>query len=196
MVKEAITRTLNGIFIRQNKMKRRIVKILFVVFVIINIISCRNQKASNELSDFKSEIAEINESLGYNKSIVLRAHKEVWSSGNLEIVDELYSPNFVGHWVSGGDTGLEELKQIVTESRSVFPDLTENIIHTIAEQDLVVTHFISSGTFSGSMNGIPPNGKKVSRTEIAVHRIENGKIAEQWTVADLMTFLNQLGISL
>ena len=48
----------------------------------------------------------------------------------------------------------------------------------------------------GSLDGIPPTGKKGSRPEIAVHKIINGKIVEQWTVADLLSLLNQLGIQL
>ena len=75
-------------------------------------------------------------------------------------------------------------------------DLNEKIIHIVAEGDFVVTHFISSGTFKESMGNIPATGKRASNPEIAIHRIENGKIAEQWTVSDRLNMLTQLGIQL
>jgi len=176
--------------------KKNILKILLSVFLVSSIVSCQNQQASKDFEALKSQIEASKQKLEQNKSIVRRAHEEVWSNGNIAAIDELYTPDFVGHWVSGGDTGLDELKQMIQESRRTFPDLTEKIVHIVAENDLVVTHFITSGTFEGELNGLAPNGKKGSRPEIAVHRIENGKIAEQWTVADLMTLLNQLEISL
>lgn len=131
-----------------------------------------------------------------NKALVLRAHDEVWSKGDLTVIDELYAPDYTAHWVTGGDTDLEAFKNMIVETRTAFPDLTEEILHIVAEGDLVVTHFITSGTFEGELNGMQPTGKFGSRPEIAVHRIENGRIAEQWTVADLLSLLNQLGIEL
>jgi steroid delta-isomerase-like uncharacterized protein len=120
----------------------------------------------------------------------------VWSKGNLAVIDALYAPNYMAHWITGEDTDLDQFKKMIISTRKTFPDLKEEIVHLIAEGDLVVTHFISSGTMEGDMEGIPPTGKTGSRPEIAIHRIENGKIVEQWTVADLLSMLNQLGIKL
>jgi hypothetical protein len=39
--------------------------------------------------------------LSDNKSVVLRSEAELWSKGDLAVADELYSPNFVCHFVVG-----------------------------------------------------------------------------------------------
>jgi len=167
-------------------------------FSIVTIIffgtSCTNSNISDELAKVKTQLKLEQERLENNKLIVKKAHDLVWSKGKFELIDSLYSDDYIAHWVMGGDTDLKAFKTMLVETRNAFPDLEEKIVHIIAEGDLVVTHFESSGTLTGSLNGIEPTGKKGSRPEIAVHRIENGKIAEQWTVADLMTLLNQLEI--
>jgi len=157
---------------------------LIVGLFILTSYSCQNQYRIDA------------KKLELNKSVVLKAHEEVWSKGNIDLINELYSSDYVAHWINGGDTDLEGLKNMIIEARNTFPDLNEEIIHIVAEGDLVVTHFTSSGTFLGEMGGISPTGKKGLRPEIAVHRLENGKIVEQWTVADLLSMLNQLGIEL
>ena len=169
---------------------------LFFMIVLFCCTNCQNQNAISELEQIKTQVEHANQKLETNKSIVLRAHDEVWSQGNLNVIDDLYSQDYVAHWVNGGDTDLAEFKKMIIKNRTAFPDMKEEIIHIVAEGDFVVTHFISSGTFKGELDGIQPTGKKGSRPEIAIHRIENGKIAEQWTVADLLSLLNQLGIEL
>ncbi len=36
-----------------------------------------------------------------NKALVLRAHAEVWSGGDMAAADEIYAAEFVGHWTDG-----------------------------------------------------------------------------------------------
>ena len=163
---------------------------LCLVAVFCCAAGCSDRQRQDKLADLKAE----RELLEANKALVLRTHEEVWSKGDLTVIDELYSAEYVAHWADGGDTDREGLKTIVAEARAAFPDMTEDIVHIVAEGDLVVTHFISSGTFTGDLNGLQPSGKKVSRPEIAIHRIANGKIVEQWTVSDQLTLMKQLGL--
>ena len=154
---------------------------LILAIVFCFVAGCSNQEQQNEL-------------LETNKALVMRTHDEVWSRGNLDVIDELYSPEYVAHWTGGEDTDREGIKKMINEARDAFPDMTEVVVHIVAEGDIVVTHFISSGTFTGKMNGLKPTGKKMSRPEIAVHRIVDGKIVEQWTVSDQLTVMKQLGL--
>ena len=125
-----------------------------------------------------------------NKALVLRAHSEVWSGGDMEAANEIYAPEFVGHWTGRPDThGREEFIAFVTDARARFPNWNETVEQIVAEGDLVVTRFTSRGTFEGE----PSHGKDVTMTEIAVHRVVDGKIVEQWTVADILGMRQQLG---
>ncbi len=125
-----------------------------------------------------------------NKALVLRAHAEVWSGGDMAAADEIYAAEFVGHWTGRPDThGREEFKAFVTDARARFPNWNETVEQVVAEGNLVVTRFTSRGTFEGE----PSNGKEVTMPEIAIHRIVDGKIVEQWTVADILGMRQQLG---
>ncbi len=167
--------------------------ILPLALILYFTFSCQDKEAMAELEEFKAQAAVEEQ----NKEIVRRTHDEVWSNGNMEVIDELYGNDYVAHWTSGPDThGLDELREVIMEARTAFPDLKEEIEQIVAEGDLVVTRFSTGGTFKGNIMGISPSDKKVTRQEIAIHRIVNGKIVEQWTVADSLVLMQQLGMEL
>ena len=149
--------------------------ILPIVLVLCFVYGCQDKTAMAELEAMNAQ-AGIEEQ---NKEIVRRTHDEVWSNGNMEIIDELYNTDYVAHWTSGPDTqGLDELREAIIEARNAFPDLIEHIEQIVTEGDLVVTRFSCSGTFKGDSMGISPKDQKVTRQEIAIHRIVDGKIVE------------------
>lgn len=132
-----------------------------------------------------------------NKNIVRQTHEEVWSKGNMTLVDELYTPDYVGHWPAGADThGRNELRQRIITSRANYPDFTEDIEQIIAEGNLVVTRFRASGTFTGNIEGISLKNRGVTIQEITIYRIDKGKIAEQWTIANNLLLMQQLGFEM
>jgi len=125
-----------------------------------------------------------------NKALALRTHAEVWNGGDMAAADEIYAEEFVAHWTGRPDTyGRDEFKAFVTEGRAQFPNWNETVEQVIAEGDLVAVRFTSRGTFEGE----PSHGKEVTMKEIAIYRIVEGKIVEQWTVADILSMLQQLG---
>lgn len=131
-----------------------------------------------------------------NKELVLTMNHQVWNEGNLAVIEELYSPRFVRHFLPDGSEleGVEALREHVKEHREAFPDWKERIDHIVAEGDLVVLHFESSGTNTGSWLGNPPTGKKVRIHEFTILRIEDGRIAEQWLMPDIFSLRKQLGL--
>jgi predicted ester cyclase len=64
----------------------------------------------------------------------------------------------------------------------------------IAEGDKVMTRLSAYGTQTGELFGIPPTGKQIRMTAIAVHRIANGKIVEHWSELDNLGLMQQLGV--
>ena len=130
-----------------------------------------------------------------NKELVIRDNQEIWNKGNLEMLEEFYSVDFVHHFLpTGAETkGLEELRNHIRNHRQAFPDWAEEIKQIIAEGDLVVTHFLSTGTNTGIFMGNPPTGKKIHVNEMSIYRIADGKIVEQWLLPDLLSTNQQLG---
>jgi predicted SnoaL-like aldol condensation-catalyzing enzyme len=71
--------------------------------------------------------------LAENKAMVHRVAEEVFSEGNLDVVDELYAANFVQHGPDGEVNGPEGVKQVVTMYRTAFPDVHVTVEDLIAE---------------------------------------------------------------
>lgn len=131
-----------------------------------------------------------------NKKLVLTMNREVWNEGNLAVIEKFFSSDFVRHFLPDYSElkGIDALRERVKKHREAFPDWKENINHIVAENDLVVIQFESSGTNLGSWMGNPPTGKKVRINEFSMLRVKNGKIVEQWIMPDIFNLRKQLGL--
>lgn len=130
-----------------------------------------------------------------NKKLVLHWKDEIWTKRNLNIVDELYSPDYVGHIVGapGPIRGREALKQMLTVYFAAF-DIYLKSEFLIAEDDMVAVYDTVRFKHTGAFQGIPPTGKEATITSTDIYRIANGKIVEQWTEANLLSLMQQLGV--
>jgi steroid delta-isomerase-like uncharacterized protein len=128
-------------------------------------------------------------------TLILRHHDAVWSRGDLDAVDALYAPDFVGHHPGLPDwVGREGVKLVVRTTRVAFPDFHESVEDVVMEGDRVVTRFTASGTHLGTLAGIPATGRRLTMAEIAVFRIADGRIAEKWGIVDRLSMFQQLGV--
>lgn len=136
-------------------------------------------------------------SINQNKSIIRRALAEVFNSGNLEVVGELYDPDFVNHTspsMGPEIRGIEGVKANVALWHAAFPDLRVTLDAEVAEGDLVVSRWTARGTHLAPLRSIPATGRQVMVSAIEISRIGAGKIAEQWLLWDTLDLLNQLGV--
>ena len=132
-----------------------------------------------------------------NKSIVKRVPEEITSQGRLELIDELFAPDFVDHAyvpALGLSPGREGIKQFITMLRTGFPDIDIKVQDALADGDKVVVRNLAKGTHRGEFMGIAPTGKEAIWTEIHIVRLENGRIAEHWANVDQLGIMRQLGV--
>ncbi len=129
-----------------------------------------------------------------NRSLVCRWFSEL-DAGNLAVIDELIPEDYLDHnpAIGGLATGREGIRQYVEILRSAFPDARHTIEDQIAEGDKVMTRLTAVGTFTGEILGYRPNGKIVTISGIAVHRIANGQLVEHWAHLDMSGFMEQIG---
>lgn len=131
-------------------------------------------------------------SMAENKILVRRYFEEV-GRGNVAVVDQLFSEDFVDH-IAGGPAGTRESHRgLVTMFLTAFPDLHADIEHQVAEGDQVVTRLTWRGAHRGAFQGIPPTGRKVTIPTIRIDRILGDTIAENWVIFDALGLLQQLG---
>jgi steroid delta-isomerase-like uncharacterized protein len=128
-----------------------------------------------------------------NKVLVLRGWEEIVNQKNLDAFDEFYAANAVHHEPDQDLQGLEEVKQYIAMYLEAFPDMSVSVEDLIAEGDKVVSRYAYLGTHQGELQGIAPTNKHIEKEGITIHRIEGGKIVEEWEQYDKLSFLQQLG---
>jgi steroid delta-isomerase-like uncharacterized protein len=129
-----------------------------------------------------------------NKDIVRRLNEEPWT-GNLDIIDELVDPDYIGHDPSTPEPlrGPEGVKEFITTYRTAYSDGRITVDDQIAEGDRVATRWTGRGTHDGELMGIAPTGKQVTVPGLTISRLSNGKVVEEWTNWDTLGMLQQLG---
>ncbi len=101
---------------------------------------------------------------------------------------------FVAEDVRGGD-GKEGLESYIAGCQAVvdaFPDYHWDLQQVLVDGDWLAARLVDTGTHSGTFRGVPATGRVITVQELAVYRLENGRIAEGWgdlgsAVRDLLT---------
>jgi steroid delta-isomerase-like uncharacterized protein len=130
-----------------------------------------------------------------NKALVRRFYEEI-DKGNLEALDELVAEDYLDHSpppFPGLVPGREGLKQAFRMFWEATPGY-HRIEDQIAEGDKVVTRLTAYGKHEEDLPGAPRTGNDLKMTAIAIHRIENGRLAEKWSEKDVLGFLQQIGV--
>jgi steroid delta-isomerase-like uncharacterized protein len=131
-----------------------------------------------------------------NKDLTRRSW-EIVAKGSLNTLDdalqEVYAHGIVMHEPDEDVRGIEGVTQFVSMIRSALPDLRITLEDDIAEGDKVVSRWRAEGTHQGELMGIAPTGNQVGITGITIHRIEEGKIVEEWENWDALGMMQQIG---
>jgi steroid delta-isomerase-like uncharacterized protein len=125
-----------------------------------------------------------------NKAAV-RACFSAASRGDFDAFESILTPEYVLH--PEGIRGAEGLAETVSVYRSAMSDLRVDVEHQFTEGDYVATRVTVRGTHDGELMGTPATGRKVAFSMLTISRCENGRIAEEWEIADTMSLLRQVG---
>jgi predicted SnoaL-like aldol condensation-catalyzing enzyme len=105
-----------------------------------------------------------------NKKIVTHFYDQLFSHGNLDVIDEHVGTTYTNHNPQGVD-GRDGLKRFITFFRSTFPDLQKITHRVLAEGDLVLLHSESLTAPDATANVV-----------VDIYRVEDGKVVEHWDV--------------
>jgi predicted ester cyclase len=118
-----------------------------------------------------------------NKAVVRREQEDLWNhTGDLDAAGELFAAG-----------QAEAAKEEAANFRQGFPDVVSTIEDLIAEGDKVVARWRSHATHQGDYLGTPPTGNRVEFTGISFYLIEEGKIAQSWSLEDQLGLMRQIG---
>jgi steroid delta-isomerase-like uncharacterized protein len=151
---------------------------ILLIMGFIFLSGCQQQK------DYSSELKPL-----------VDKYVEVWNTGDVDELDAIMVDSFVRHAESTSADGLENLKKLITGSRSAFPDIQLVLVDEIFTDNRFAARFSFTATNTGP-GQFPPTGKSVEVWGVVIAHFENGKLTEEWVGYDNQAFLEQLGFTM
>jgi len=130
------------------------------------------------------------------KARMERLYEEVFSQGNVDVIDELLADDFVEHeeLPPGIPQGKGAPKAFTTMFRSAFPDFRMTIEEMLQDGNKVISRVRVSGTHKGEFMGIPPTDNKFDIAAIDIVEFRDDKAIGHWGVMDTAGMMEQLGV--
>lgn len=131
------------------------------------------------------------------ETIACRLIEEGFDQGDLDVAEELISPDLIEHQDYGPDhpAGPEGVKAVLSSLRRAFSDFHLEIEDLVVTGDNVWLRLTGSGTNDGSYMGHPPTGRRFRIDVFDVMQIQDGRIVEHWGVPDRLGALFQLELA-
>ena len=121
----------------------------------------------------------------------------VYHQGDLEALEELYTPDVIYHQLPFPDIeGWEELKALMADIRRTFSDVQFNMEKIILEGDTHAGTWTLWGRHTGRSPSmpVPPTGKEVTIVGCSIAHWKGDRIDEEWNYVDWLGFFQQLGV--
>jgi steroid delta-isomerase-like uncharacterized protein len=122
---------------------------------------------------------------------VVRDCLENAARGNYAALSDLVAADYVLH--PEGIRGVDGLTEMVKNYRRAVPNLTVTIDQQFSSGEFVATRSTFRGTHDGELMGTPATGRDVEFTALTISRCREGRIEEEWELADTVTLLAQIG---
>lgn len=117
-------------------------------------------------------------------AVITRLVDEVLVGGNLEVLDQLYTPALA-----------PVARRWIAPFRTSFPDVRMQIVQLVGEADTVAARFRCSGTHLGPWRGHAPTGRRFEDIdEVYFFTFREGLIAQAWGLEDTLERCRQLGL--
>src|SRR4051812_332416 len=110
----------------------------------------------------------------------------------MSVIDEVIAPDLIQH-IRNVPPGPGGIRQFFSAVHAAFPDAYFTTEDMVAEGDKVAWRFTIRGTHSGPFRGIPPTGKPIVMTGMALTRMRDGQMVENWNETEDLGMLQQLG---
>src|SRR5215217_2587182 len=135
-----------------------------------------------------------------NKEIALTVI-EALNSRDLSVWSEHLAEDYIAEH-PGVSVPLNKTKSVGYYQRFVtaFPDIHFEVLHVLAEGDLVLIHWSAGGTHAerlATVTGetIPPTRRRMRVSGALLTEVRDGKVVRLWGYFDQLSLLAQLGIT-
>jgi steroid delta-isomerase-like uncharacterized protein len=127
-----------------------------------------------------------------NKQLIRRFLQRV-NAGDLAVVDELVSDDFIEHEeIPGLPATKAGVRQMFEMFQAAFADAQFEADDVIADGDTVSVRARLTGTHRADFMGVPASGHSISVGIADYFRIDDGVLVEHWGVMDTGALMQQL----
>src|SRR5215203_2017924 len=132
----------------------------------------------------KRKLARGGTSMSAEQNMALaRRYLEARVKGDLDTLDEVLAPHFVSRTalLSVQEPDREGVKWVATQVSAATSNASVHFEDQVAAGDRVVSRFVVHATHDrGELTGVAPSGRELVFMPVAIHRISEGKIIEEW----------------
>ena len=127
-----------------------------------------------------------------NKKLVETLCRTVFQKHDFSRLDDIMKEDYIQHNQDcpQGKDGFVEFFEGIFRG---IPDFSYTMKRIVAEGDFVMMYSTTTGTHENEWLGCPPTGNKLNFDVVDIFRIQEGKIAEHWDVADTLKLFTQVG---
>lgn len=130
-----------------------------------------------------------------NAAAIMDTYARARNTNDLSLLDSIMDPGLVMHDPTFSEPleGLDVVKQFYVGTHSAFPDFHIEFDQVRVAGDLIVSEWTISGTQDGPLGELPPSGRAVQLSGVALSRVRNGRIVEDRVYLDRLALMEQLG---
>lgn len=145
------------------------------------------RKAAGSLRSMPMIIRTSSTASGQDNLARLSQYSARVSAGDYAAVYEHFAPDFSSHAterITPGAVGTDirpEEQKFWEMARAAFPDMEFRVDVSLEMKDMVVSHWMLTGTHSGApYYDVPPSGERVVINGTAILRMRDGQVVEHW----------------
>ena len=128
-------------------------------------------------------------------AVVRRFVDDVWNGEEPDAIETLTTDDFVLHQlVAREDHDRDEFRAFQADILDAMPDFAIAITDLVVDGDDAVALLRMGGTPEKPMQALRPTGRSFEVDVFQKYRLEDGRIAEVWVMADAVGTLRQLGV--
>lgn len=173
---------------------KNIGKLLVCVPVLLNTVVLTAQQSENLRTNTLENQNKMNTTqTEKNKEVIRKLYTECLNTGNLALLDQIISEDYVTDYKGRIVHGPEGYAVTVREVLKGFPDIRFSLEGLIAEGNMVTARWKSEGTHKNTFFGFPASGKRVVNRAAAVYELKNGKVVKNHVYPDRLGVLQQIG---
>lgn len=128
-----------------------------------------------------------------SEAVIRRMFEEVVNQGRLDLVDELFDPEFTSE-TQQGTLDRDGFRDFVAAWRAGFSDVHCEVGDVVEQGDRIAWSVRATGTHDGEFNGIPATGRPVDFASLNVATMRDGRGLTHKVIMDLPAMMAQLGL--